>query len=161
MPDQIADEANNAIEKYGLRAIAEKEGVEYALSCAFYVGQFESLDRLERDMVESAAQTRESISSELDALRRVQAGETVNGVRLGLPGVSLEWVSAAIAHREAGLKRDGERESSALDLLYRLAGHVRNDEEIPPVTWGLAGMRLLEEVRLLDPARYERETGPR
>lgn len=47
----------------------------------------------------------------------------------------------------------------ALGLLYRLARHIRNTDDMPPIPWGVAGVRLLAELQALDPARYARLVG--
>ncbi len=44
---------------------------------------------------------RAMIEMEADACRRVLAGETVNGVRLGMPGIDEAWVRATLANLEA------------------------------------------------------------
>lgn len=40
-------------------------------------------------------------------------------------------------------------------LLYRLARHVRNTDEIPPTKWAVQGLDLLAELRAINPARYD------
>lgn len=42
-------------------------------------------------------------------------------------------------------------------LLYKLARHLRNPDDLPLVTWGVAGIELLAEIRELDPKRYDNE----
>lgn len=44
-----------------------------------------------------------------------------------------------------------------VSLLYRMATHIRNTDAVPPVTWGVKGIELLEELKALDPEKYERE----
>lgn len=44
-----------------------------------------------------------------------------------------------------------------VDLLYRMARHVRNTEEMSAIAWGVKGMDLLAELRDLDAERYDLE----
>lgn len=46
---------------------------------------------------------------------------------------------------------------AAQDLLYKLARHIRNTDEIHPATWGAQGLNLLAELREIDPERYDKE----
>lgn len=42
-------------------------------------------------------------------------------------------------------------------LMYRLARHIRNTEEMPATQWGVRAMDLLADVLALDPEAYEVE----
>lgn len=44
-----------------------------------------------------------------------------------------------------------------VDLLYRMARHIRNTDEISLIKWGIEGMDLLAELRELDQERYDAE----
>lgn len=46
---------------------------------------------------------------------------------------------------------------AAQDLLYKLARHIRNTDEIHPATWGAQGLELLAELRGIDPEKYDKE----
>lgn len=46
---------------------------------------------------------------------------------------------------------------AAQDLLYKLARHIRNTDEIHPATWGAQGLDLLAQLREIDPERYDKE----
>ena len=42
------------------------------------------------------------------------------------------------------------------ELLYRLARHLRNTDDMPLLSWGVVGADLLADLRQLDPAKYDR-----
>lgn len=48
-----------------------------------------------------------------------------------------------------------ERLRQAERLMWALAKHVRNTDELPVVKWGIRGIDLLENVRDYNPDRYE------
>lgn len=48
-----------------------------------------------------------------------------------------------------------ERLRQAERLMWSLAKHVRNTDELPLVRWGIRGIDLLECVRDYSPERYE------
>lgn len=51
-----------------------------------------------------------------------------------------------------------ERELSAAQaLLYRMGRHMRNADNVPPMEWILRGVSMQDELRELDPGRYDRE----
>lgn len=49
------------------------------------------------------------------------------------------------------------RQPVADDLLYRMARHLRNTDEMPLIKWGAASMNLLAELKQRDPDRYYKE----
>ena len=72
--------------------------------------------------------------------QRVDGFAIPYGVRLCIP-------HSVAVHEEKDLK----------DLLCRLARHIRNSEDLPPLQWGVQGLDLLAEVRAFFPERYDRE----
>lgn len=40
------------------------------------------------------------------------------------------------------------------NLMYRLARHIRNPDQLAPIEWGAAGRGLLVEVRNMNPRKY-------
>src|SRR5689334_13147928 len=44
-----------------------------------------------------------------------------------------------------------------VDLLYRMARHIRNTDEMAAIQWGVKGMDLLAALRELDHERYDAE----
>jgi hypothetical protein len=41
--------------------------------------------------------------------------------------------------------------------LYKLARHIRNTDTMPVLSWGVKSGQLLNEVRSINPRRYDRE----
>ena len=48
-------------------------------------------------------------------------------------------------------------DSAELLLLYRMARHIRNTEDLPAVKWGIQALYLLSTLRKLDPEKYDKE----
>ena len=47
------------------------------------------------------------------------------------------------------------------DLLYRLARHLLNPDDIPLHKWAVKGASLLSELERIDPERYKKAMKPR
>jgi len=41
-------------------------------------------------------------------------------------------------------------------LLYAMASHILNEDNLPPTQWGLAGIQLLIQLQDIDPVEYQR-----
>jgi hypothetical protein len=46
---------------------------------------------------------------------------------------------------------------AAVDLIFVLAKHIANVNNLPAIQWGVQGMDLLVKVKNLDPERFKRE----
>jgi len=66
-------------------------------------------------------------------------------------------LSEAVAVAEKELEAEGikQRLADAEWLLYRLARHIRNNDKLQPIPWGIAGIDLLMDVRDYAPDRYD------
>lgn len=52
--------------------------------------------------------------------------------------------------------KSGDLDVVEPDLLYRMARHIRQTDELNPFTWASKGIELLNELRNLDPDKYDR-----
>lgn len=59
------------------------------------------------------------------------------------------------AIREMSGKNESTVQSRMISLLYKMARHVINVDELSPRDWGIKGVKLLEELRELDPDTYD------
>lgn len=62
--------------------------------------------------------------------------------------------AVAIAEKQLEAESMRQRLQDAERLLYRLARHIRNNEKLDPIRWGIAGIDLLMDVRDYDPDKY-------
>jgi predicted RNase H-like nuclease (RuvC/YqgF family) len=44
-----------------------------------------------------------------------------------------------------------------LNVIYKLARHLNNTDDLSLTSWGVTGVELLTEVRSIDPVRYDSE----
>lgn len=63
--------------------------------------------------------------------------------------------AVAVAEKELEAESIKQRLFNAEQLLYKLARHVRNNDKLQPIPWGIAGIDLLMEVRDYAPNRYD------
>lgn len=42
-------------------------------------------------------------------------------------------------------------------VMFELARHIRNTDELPIERWAVKSMKLLEKVQAIDPARYDEQ----
>ncbi len=62
--------------------------------------------------------------------------------------------AVAVAEKELEAESIKQRLADAERLLYRLARHIRNNDKLQPIPWGIAGIDLLMDVRDYAPDRY-------
>lgn len=62
--------------------------------------------------------------------------------------------AVTIAEQELEAESIRHRLQEAERLMYRLARHIRNNEKLDPIRYGIAGIDLLMDVRDYDPNRY-------